>query len=392
MGDLPLEGIRVVDFTAAGAGPCCTMLLGDFGAEVIKVEPPEGDHSRIWGVTHFGDDDQFSGLFLAVNRNKASVVLDLKTDEGKESVKRLLATADVVVENWKPGVADRLGVGYEQARALKADVIYCSISGFGQTGPMRDRPGFDNLIQAYVGHMSVTGEKGRPSIRSGISANDILTSAHGAYGIMVALVHRMKTGVGQWIDTSLYETGIHLIGHYIADYTGSGNLLDKTGPYFPFLAPYGVFQAQDREFYMGCGTDKMFERFCAAINRPDLLEDPRFATNGARVANSDELYDLLDPIFKSRSAEEWVQLCVDYNIPTTLVNNIGELVQQEQAAAREMLVPVGVDDIRTSGIPIKLSHTPGQIRRHPPSLGNDTESILGSLATGADSLGATWSR
>lgn len=392
MGDLPLEGIRVVDFTAAGAGPCCTMLLGDFGAEVIKVEPPEGDHSRIWGVTHFGDDDQFSGLFLAVNRNKASVVLDLKTDEGRESVKKLLATADVVVENWKPGVADRLGVGYEQARALKADVIYCSISGFGQTGPMRDRPGFDNLIQAYVGHMSVTGEKGRPSIRSGISANDILTSAHGAYGIMVALLHRMKTGVGQWIDTSLYETGIHLIGHYIADYTGSGNLLDKTGPHFPFLAPYGVFQAQDREFYMGCGTDKMFERFCAAIDRADLLEDPRFANNGARVANSDELYDLLDPIFKSRSAAEWVQLCVDYNIPTTLVNNIGELVEQEQAAAREMLVPVGVDDIRTSGIPIKLSQTPGQIRRHPPALGNDTERVLGALATGADSLGAASSR
>jgi crotonobetainyl-CoA:carnitine CoA-transferase CaiB-like acyl-CoA transferase len=376
---LPLEGIRVIDFTAAGAGPCCTMLLGDFGAEVIKIEPPEGDHSRIWGTTHFGNNGEFSGLYLAVNRNKSSVVLDLKTADGQVWVRDLIASADVVVENFKPGVAARLGIGYEQARELKRDIIYCSISGFGQNGPLRDRPGFDNLIQAYVGHMSVTGEPGRASIRSGVSANDILTAAHGAFGVMVALRHRDLTGEGQTVDTSLYDTGVHLIGHYIADYTGTGHLLQKTGPYFPFLAPYGVFQAKDREFYMGCGTDKMFERFCRGADRHDLLEDPRFAKNGARVANQEALLAVLDPIFKSRTGEEWVEFCIKHDIPTSLVYNIAEVVQQEQAEAREMLIDVGVDGIKTSGIPIKLSRTPGEVRRFPPSLGADTDAVLAAV-------------
>ena len=374
---LPLDGIRVLDFTAAGAGPCATMLLGDFGAEVIKIEPPEGDHSRIWGTARFGDGGEFSGLYLSVNRNKSSVVLDLKSESGQAAIRHLITTADVVVENFKPGVADRLHIGYEDALQLRPDVIYCSISGFGQTGPMRERPGFDNLIQAYVGHMSVTGEEGRPSVRIGISANDILTAAHGAYGVVIALLHRWKTGEGQYIDTSLYETGIHLMGHYIADYTGTGNLLGKTGPYFPFLAPYGIFQASDREFYMGCGTDKLFERFCNAIDRRDFLTNPLYENNGVRVANSHQLYAELGPIFKSRTAQEWVDLCIKYSIPTTLLYNIGELVNdQEQAMARNMLVETGVDGIRTAGPPIKLSKTPAEIRRNPPYLGADTERVL----------------
>ena len=374
---LPLDGIRVIDFTAAGAGPCCTMLLADFGAEVIKVEPPEGDHSRIWGTARFGEGGEFSGLYLSLNRNKSSVVLDLKSDEGKAAIRHLIAGADVVVENFKPGVADRLGVGYDDAAKLRPDIVYCSLSGFGQTGPMRERPGFDNLIQAYVGHMSVTGEEGRPSVRIGISANDILTAAHGAYGVTVALVHRMKTGEGQYIDTSLYETGIHLMGHYIADYTGTGNLLGKTGPYFPFLAPYGVFQASDREFYMGCGTDKLFERFCNAIDRRDFLTNPLYSSNGVRVANNDKLYAELAPIFKSKTGQEWVDLCIKHSIPTSLLYNIGELVnEQEQARARNMLVETGIDGILTAGPPIKMSKTPAQIRRNPPYLGSDTERVL----------------
>jgi formyl-CoA transferase len=374
---LPLDGIRVLDFTAAGAGPCATMLLGDFGAEVIKIEPPEGDHSRIWGTARFGDGGEFSGLYLSVNRNKSSVVLDLKSAEGQAAIKHLIPTADVIVENYKPGVADRLHIGYQDAVQLRPDIIYCSISGFGQTGPMRERPGFDNLIQAYVGHMSVTGEEGRPSVRIGISANDILTAAHGAYGIVVALLHRRSTGEGQHIDTSLYETGIHLMGHYIADYTGTGNLLGKTGPYFPFLAPYGVFTASDREFYMGCGTDKLFERFCNAIDRRDFLTNPLYETNGVRVANSHQLYAELGPIFKSKTAQEWVDLCIKFSIPTTLLYNIGELVnEQEQAQARNMLVETGVEGIRTAGPPIKMSKTPAEIRRNPPYLGADTERVL----------------
>lgn len=377
MSALPLSGIRVVDFTAAGAGPCATMLLADFGAEVIKVEPPEGDHSRVWGVGRFGEGGEFSALYLSLNRNKASVVLDLKTDFGKAAARHLISTADVVVENYRPGTADRLGIGYEDAVALRPDVIYLSISGFGQTGPMRERPGFDNLIQAYVGQMSVTGEEGRPSVRMGISPNDILAAGHGAFAVVVALLHRGQTGEGQYIDTSLYETGIHFMGHYIAEYTGIGRLPGKTGPYFPFLAPYGVFQASDREFYMGGGNDRLFGRFCDMIGRRDLLSDPRYENNSVRVAHKDELYAELGPIFKEKTAQEWVDLCIEHSIPTTLVYTIADLVEtQEQARARNMLVETGVDGVLTAGPAIKMSKTPAVIRNNPPYLGADTERVL----------------
>jgi crotonobetainyl-CoA:carnitine CoA-transferase CaiB-like acyl-CoA transferase len=363
---LPLDGIRVVDFTAAAAGPCATMLLADFGAEVIKIEPPEGDQARHWGTKRLGPQGDMSGLFLAFNRNKSSVVLDLKTAHGKAVASDLLSTADVVVENFKPGVASRLGVGYEQVTKTNPNVIYCSISGFGQTGPMRDRPGFDYLLQAYAGHMSITGEKGRPSVRTGISANDILAGAHAAYGIVMALLHRERTGEGQQVDTSLYEVGLHLIAHYIADYTGTGELLEKSGSYFPFLAPYGVFRASDREFYLGCGTDRMYERFCIAVDRSDLASDARFTTNGKRVANSDALYEELGQLFATKTAKEWVSLFVEHDIPTTLLYNIAEVVNdQEQARARTMLVPVGI------GL-------------DPPSLGEQTNEILGATELAAE--------
>jgi crotonobetainyl-CoA:carnitine CoA-transferase CaiB-like acyl-CoA transferase len=358
------------------------MLLADFGAEVVKIEPPEGEQARHWGTARLGPDGQMSGLFLAFNRNKSSVVLDLKTDAGRDAAAALCATADVVVENFKPGVADRLGIGYAHVANTNPAVVYCSISGFGQTGPMRDRPGFDYLVQAYAGHMSVTGEKDRPSVRSGISANDILSGAHAAYGIALALLHREHTGEGQYVDTSLYEVGIHLVAHYIADYTGTGRLLEKSGPFFPFLAPYGVFRASDREFYLGCGTDRLYTRFCAAVDRPDLSADPRFATNGDRVANSEALYAELGRLFASRTAQEWVALFVEHDIPTTLLYNIAEVVEeQDQARAREMLVPVGVDGILTAGIPLKMSRTPGSIRSAPPSLGEHTDDVLGRLGS-----------
>jgi crotonobetainyl-CoA:carnitine CoA-transferase CaiB-like acyl-CoA transferase len=382
---LPLDGIRVVDFTAAAAGPCATMLLADFGAEVIKIEPPEGDQARHWGTKRLGPQGDMSGLFLAFNRNKSSVVLNLKTAHGKAVASDLLSTADVVVENFKPGVASRLGVGYEQVTKTNPNVIYCSISGFGQTGPMRDRPGFDYLLQAYAGHMSITGEKGRPSVRTGISANDILAGAHAAYGIVMALLHRERTGEGQQVDTSLYEVGLHLIAHYIADYTGTGELLEKSGSYFPFLAPYGVFRASDREFYLGCGTDRMYERFCIAVDRSDLASDARFTTNGKRVANSDALYEELGQLFATKTAKEWVSLFVEHDIPTTLLYNIAEVVNdQEQARARTMLVPVGIEGILTAGIPIKMSRTPGRIRLDPPSLGEQTNEILGATELAAE--------
>ena len=378
----PLDGIRVLELTAAMAGPTCCMLLGDFGAEVIKVEPASGDNARTWGVGRYGDDGEFSGLFLALNRNKASVALDLKSEQGKRGLERLLPTMDVVVENFKPGVAERLGVGYEQAKAARPDVIYCSLSGFGQTGPLRDRPALDNLLQAYAGHLSVTGEPDRPSVRIGPSAIDLLTGAHAAYGIMLALRDRDRSGEGQRIDTSLYDSAVHLVSNYIAEATGTGTVPGKPGPYFSFLAPYGMFFARDREFYVGVSNDPMYERFCRAIDRPDLLEDPRFASNAERVQSRDQLHGELIPYFRERDAEQWVGTLLDAGIPASLVNNVAEVADQEQAREREMIVDTGIDGVRTAGIPIKLERTPGEIRRPAPSLGADTAELPDADAEG----------
>lgn len=372
----PLEGIRVLDFSQAMAGPACGMLLGDFGAEVIKLEPPEGESSRRWGSARVGEDGQFSGLYLALNRNKSNVVLDLKSTEGKAAVRKLIASADVILENFRPGVATRLGFGYADAAAIKPDIIYCSISGFGQDGPLRDRPGLDMLLQAYVGHMSITGEPGRPSVRTGPSPIDLLTGAHAAYGIVLALRERDKTGRGQEIDLSLYDTAVHLISHYIADYTGGAGLPGKHGPYFAFLAPYGMFAARDREFYLGVDS-RSYPAFCNAIGRGDLIDDPRFKTNVDRLRNRDALHEQLIPVFQAHDAQHWVDLAMKIGVPTSLVNDIAEVLEQEQAAAREMIVPSGVADVRIAGIPLKLRGTPGAILRKPPRLGEDNARILG---------------
>jgi crotonobetainyl-CoA:carnitine CoA-transferase CaiB-like acyl-CoA transferase len=307
---------------------------------------------------------------MALKRNKASLVVDLKREDGLAQAHELIRTADVVMESFKPGGADRLGIGYEQARALRPDVVYLSISGFGQTGPLRARPGYDQLLQAYVGHMSVTGEPDRPSVRIGPSAIDLLTGAHAACGVLLALRERDRTGEGQHVETSLYDSSVSLVSHIIADYTGSGRVPGKVGGDFAFLAPYGMFQARDREFYMGVGSDRMYAALCRAIERPDLASDPRFARNGERIAHRAELNEQLAPVFRTRDGEEWVSLCTELGIPASLVSTIPEVVEQEQAHAREMIVDTGVDGVRTAGLPIKLSRTPASIRRPPPHLGD----------------------
>ena len=369
--ELPLDGIRVLDFTQAMAGPACCMLLGDFGAEVLKIEPPGGESSRAWGVSRFGPDDQFSALYLAFNRNKASIVVDLKSEQGSARVRELAKSADVVVEGFRPGVADRLGIGYDELSKLKHDLVYCSVSGFGHTGPLRDRPGYDQLLQAYAGHMSITGEPGRPSVRIGPSAIDLLTGAHAAFGILVALRERDRSGQGQRLETSLYDSSVHLVSHFIADYTGSDRPQSKAGGSFPFLAPYGMYDARDREFFMGVGTDRMYARLCQALGRDDLVGDARFTTNDRRVEHRHELDLELGPIFRADDADRWVALCQELEIPASAVSTIAEVAVQEQAVARSMIVDTGIDSVRTAGVPVKLSRTPGAVRRPAPRLGEE---------------------
>jgi crotonobetainyl-CoA:carnitine CoA-transferase CaiB-like acyl-CoA transferase len=364
------------------------MLLADFGAEVIKIEPTRGDQSRRWGQHRFGEQGDFSGLFLAWNRNKTSVVLDLKTADGQRAVRALLATADVVVENFKPGVADRLGIGYKHAAELSPKVIYCSISGFGQVGPMRDRPGMDMLLQAYAGLMSITGEADRPSVRIGPAALDLLSGTNAALGIVLALRHRDQTGEGQRVSTSLYESALHLMSPFIADYTGSGVVSGKAGRYFAFGAPYGMFMGRDREFFVGCSKDQQFEKLCRALNRLDLLEDARFKSNADRLRNQETLYPELIAIFEQRDAQEWIDLFIGIGLPASLVRNVAEVAAEEQALATEMIVDSGVDGVKTAGIPIKLDRSPGSIRTRASSLGADTEAVLASLAMARGTRGS----
>jgi crotonobetainyl-CoA:carnitine CoA-transferase CaiB-like acyl-CoA transferase len=376
----PLSGIRIIDFTQVMSGPAATMLLGDFGAEVIKVEPLTGDGSRRWGANRFGDKEQHSALYLSLNRNKRSIALDLKTPGGMDVTRRIVAKSDILIENFKPGVMARLGLGYEALSVQYPALIYCSISGFGQTGPLAPRPGYDQLMQAYAGLLSITGERGRPAVRIGPTTIDILTGAHGVVGILAALRDRDRTGKGQLVDTSLYESALHLMTQWISDYTGSGQLPERSGPYFPFTAPYGIFMASDREFYIGVGTQGMWERFCQDIGQQELIQAPQFATNQLRAKNQKKLYDILEPIFQSKTAAHWVEMCERLEIPYSLISDLSEVVQQEQALARKAVVPIeGMEHILTAGLPVKLSRTPASIRNPPPDLGADADVILSEL-------------
>jgi crotonobetainyl-CoA:carnitine CoA-transferase CaiB-like acyl-CoA transferase len=373
----PLSGIKVADFTQVMSGPTGTMLLGDFGAEITKIEPPGGDGSRRWGTSRAGEGDEFSPLYLSLNRNKRSIALDLKAPGGADIARRIIAKSDVLVENFKPGTMERLGLGYHALAKENPGLVYCSISGFGQTGPLAQRPGYDQLMQAYAGLLSVTGERGRPAVRIGPTAIDILTGTHAAFGILAALRERDKSGQGQWVDTSLYEAAIHLMTQWICDFSMSHRLLGRSGPYFPFTAPYGIFMASDREFYIGVGNDKMWARFCEAIGHTELIKDFRFLTNKDRAGNQRLLYDILEPLFKERPAAHWVELCEQLGIANSLINEVDEVVEQAQALSREAVVPIeGLGTIRSAGLPIKLSRTAAEIRTPPPSLGADGETIL----------------
>lgn len=384
----PLNGIRVVDFGAHMSGAICSLLLADFGAEVTKVEPPNGESNRRWGHARYGEKQDISSTFAAINRNKSSISIDLKKPEGLALAKKLIMQADVVFENMKPGVMDRLGLGYEAVSKMKPEIVYCSISGFGRTGPLAPRPGFDNLMQCYAGHLSVTGEPGRPSSRIGPSTIDVLTGTHGAFAIMVALHERQSSGLGQHVDTSLYESAIQMVTHMIADYTGTGVLSGKYGPYFPFFAPYGVFMAQDREFYLGASSDPMWKKMATAMGRQDILEDARFLTNSDRAKNQRQLYDILEPVFREKPAQHWMDMALAQGVPVSLCHDISEVVKQPQALAREAVVPVpGFDSLRSAGIPIKFSRTPGKIHKAPPTLGEDTDRILRDMGLSEKDIG-----
>ena len=369
--DGPLDGLRVLELTHVMAGPFCGQVLADMGADVIKVEPPgSGDSSR---------RSMGTGAFLAVNRNKRSVALDLKDDAHREAFHRLAARADVLLENNRPGVAARLGADYETLRELNPRLIYASISGFGQTGPYAQRAGYDLIAQGLSGVMSVTGEPDGDPIKCGIPIGDLSAALFCAVGILSALAARERTGEGQLVDTSLFEGALALSIWETAELWATGRVPGKLGSAHRLTAPYQALRTGDGYITVGGNNQKLFERLCSGVARPDLVDDPRFATNDDRMANVAELVSELESALAAHGTDEWVAKLVEGGVPCGPIHDYAEVFDDPHTQARDMEVtlehPVE-GTIKALGIPVKLSDTPGTIRRPAPLLGQHTEEIL----------------
>lgn len=378
---LPLEGIRVLDVSQVMAGPFACMLLGDLGADVIKIEPPEGGDQtrRAMGFKLRGDD---SLGFLNMNRNKRSIALDLKSDADRDVFFRLAETADVIVENYRPGVMKRLGIDYEAVRAVNPGIIYASISGFGQSGPWSQRPGFDLIAQAASGVMSITGEPGAPPAKSGVPVTDIGCSLFAVYAILSAYIGRQRTGEGQRIDASLFDAGLAFAVWDIAEYWGTGRVPERIGTANRMAAPYQAVRAADGHFVLGANNDRLWRRLCEAIERPDLADHPDYATNASRMAHRPALIAELEAVFETRPKEHWVDLLLAHGIPAGPINDYAEALGNEHAAARGMVMEIDhpvEGRVRNIGFPVKLHGTPQRVRRHPPLLGEHRDEILAEL-------------
>ena len=383
----PLDGVRVIDLTRFMAGPFGTAMLGDYGAEILKIEPPgEGDGSRAWGPPFAGGESVY---FLSVNRNKRSLTLDLRHPEGAALFLRLVDAADVVVENFTPGTLSRLGLGGDVLRRRNPRLIYCAISGFGLTGPYRDRPAFDLILQGMGGVMATTGEEGGAPVRVGIPIADIAGGMYAAYAIALALLARGRTGVGQTLDVSLLDAQIAWLSYYVGIYLASGQVPPRRGSAHATVVPYQAFACADgRYITLGTGNDRLFSRFCAEAGI-GLADDPRFRTNADRIRHRGELIPLLETVFRARPAAAWLELLTAVGIPAGPIATLDEIVKDPQVQAREMLVEVdhpSAGRITIPGIPVKYSGTPGSIRRPPPRLGEHTHEVLTELGLSAEEI------
>jgi formyl-CoA transferase len=380
----PLDGLRVVDMTRALAGPFCTMMLGDLGADVIKVERPgQGDESRGWGPpfvgTPYGPYPGESAYFLAANRNKRSITANLKSPQGQRLVRSLAVLSDVLVENYRTGTLDELELGYENLRAYNPRLIYCSISGYGRTGPCARQPGYDFVIQAEGGLMGITGPEDGPPYRVGIPIVDITTGMFASTAILAALQARERTGEGQLVDMSLLDGVAALLTNVASNHLVAGEGPRRLGNAHPSICPYEAFPARDRWFALAAANQGQWAVLCQAIDRPELKDDPRFATNVARVANRSELHEVLSQAFQQRDAEEWLDVFRRAELPCGPINNVPEVFQHAQVEAREMVLAVehpSAGMVRFPGFPYKLSATPAAVRLPPPLLGEHTDEVL----------------
>ncbi|HSI97097.1 MAG TPA: CoA transferase [Gaiellaceae bacterium] len=374
---LPLADVRVVDLTTSIAGPFCAEILAALGADVVKVERPDtGDDGRAWGPPFWNGE---GAMFLSVNAGKRSLAVSLRDVRGRDAVLRLAGRSDVFLQSLRPRLASRLGLGPDTVRARNSRLVYCSVGAYGRVGPLSHEPGYDALMQAAGGLISMTGEPGRPGVRVGSSLIDMGTGMWSALGIVAALLERETSGEGTVVDTSLYETALSYVGYHLVGYLADGTVPTGQGTVFPMVAPYQVFPTRDGELMIAGGNDRLFVTLCGTLDLPELVSDPRFATNPDRVAHRDELVAVLSERLRERDTAEWHELLTSAGVPAAPVANIADIAVAEQTTALGMLQPVPhprIPDLRLAGLPLSFA---GERARHahpPPLLGEHTAEVL----------------
>lgn len=376
----PLAGIRVLDLSRVLAGPYCTMVLGDLGAEVIKVERPgSGDDTRAWGPPWAGTE---SAYFLSTNRNKKSITLNLKEPRAQEIIRDIAAKSDVVVENFRPGSLERMGIGYEQLSQLNPALVWATVSGYGRRGPDATKPGYDFVVQGESGIMAITGEVDGEPMKVGVAIVDVTTGLFTAVGITAALRERESSGMGQRVDTNLYASAIAWLVNVASNTLVSGNDAKRYGNAHANIVPYQAFEARDGYMSIAVGTDRQFRDLCKIIGNESLADDERFSSNSQRVANREVLVAILQDAFKTRDAAHWLQACRDAIIPSGPIRSVQEVMEDPQTLALDMVRELShptAGSVKLTGIPFELSRTPTELRMPPPALGQHTDEVLMGL-------------
>lgn len=371
---MPLTGLKVLDLTRVVSGPFCTMLLADFGANVIKVEAPDGDPSRVTGIVGAGENPYFVNL----NRNKRTITIDMKQERGKEIVRRMAQASDVLVENFRPGVMDRLGLGYTALSALNPALIYAAVTGFGKTGPYKDRPAFDFIAQAMSGFMSLNGDRTMPALRVGIPISDTVAGLYAAFGILAALRERDRTGRGQEIQTAMVDGLISMFTFAAGAYFSTGQLPPRNGNDHMVVAPYGLFNASDGPIAIAPSTEKNWQQLCTALGLENLMSDPRFDSAEKRREHREAINAIVESVIGARSRAEWIALLNRAGVPCGPVNNIAQAFSDPQVLHQEMVIesaqPSG--PVKVPGFPVKLSRTPARLRKPSPQVGENTVGVL----------------